>query len=82
MTKEFKLSEKIRKELEKGIKRNDVLPLDYAMDRIEPILKEFIRRLKEDLDFRIGHPDNKGQASKELIEIKERIDTLAGDDLI
>ena len=45
--KETPLSSKIREELEKGIKRNDVLPLDWAMDRIDSVLKEAVSRLKE-----------------------------------
>ena len=40
------LSEKIREQLEKGITRNKVLPLDWAMDRINPILKEAVEKLK------------------------------------
>ena len=34
------IKKEIREELEKGIIRNKVLPLDWAMDRINPILEE------------------------------------------
>ena len=33
--------------------------------------EEFIGRLNENLDFRIVHPANKGQARKELTEINQ-----------
>lgn len=42
------LDEKIREELEKGINRNDILPLDWAMDRINPILEQAVKQLKEE----------------------------------
>ncbi len=35
-----KTEKDIRTELEKGITRNKVLPLDWAMDRINPIIEQ------------------------------------------
>ena len=61
------LKKEIEEELRKGIGRNKVLPLDWAMDRINPILEryfqkakehskkkieEFVEKLKEYLDYR------------------------------
>ena len=43
-------------------------------------VNKFVRRLIEDLDFRIGHPDNVGQASNELLEIKDIIKRGSGVD--
>ncbi len=41
-------------------------------------VKEFIKRLEEDFNFRIIHPNNKGQARKELIQMRDRMLKDAG----
>lgn len=38
-----KVLKEIREELERGIQRNDVLPLDWAMDRIKPIIEKALK---------------------------------------
>lgn len=45
-TTEERLLKEIEKELKKGIERNNILPLDWAMDRINPLIKEAIRQTK------------------------------------
>jgi hypothetical protein len=47
--KENEIIEEIRKELESGINRNRVLPLDWAMDRISPIIEKAIQQTKSKL---------------------------------
>ena len=48
MTSKNKIIEKIRTELEKGITRNKVLPLDWAMDRISPIIEKALTPAEEE----------------------------------
>jgi len=43
-----KLEKEIEEELEKGITRNKVLPLNWAMDRIKPILEKAIEETKKE----------------------------------
>lgn len=73
----------IEEELERGITRNKVLPLDWAMDRIMPLIENFnlevhkeyeakLQKLQDDLLKRISeksifHVVN-GKAPKQLIE--------------
>lgn len=57
----------IHDELEKGINRNDILPLDWAMDRIEPIIIKGIEK-------------GKLQRQKEIIEIVKNIEPHSVDD--
>jgi hypothetical protein len=58
-----KIIKEIRQELENGINRNKVLPLDWAMDRITPIIQqaqkgmikiEDVKILKESGNSKLG----------------------------
>ena len=56
MTRTTELLKEIHDELERGITRNKVLPLDWAMDRIEPIIEKALSKvrldaLKEEVEF-------------------------------
>lgn len=55
-------------------------PFPYGIR--DKYIAEFIGRLIEDLNFRSGHPDNKGQASKELLQVRDFIKKLSGKGLI
>ena len=67
---------KIREKLEEGVKRNKVLPLDWAMDRIDDVLEEFSKRLKKDINNVVNFEDYQKMW---LIQI---IDKLAGNKLV
>jgi hypothetical protein len=94
MTTEKELESKIRKELEEGIIRNKVLPLDWAMDRIRPHLKESQKgmikiedvnnQIKKRIDklLELRNENNKlivGASIFELEELKQKLEDFIND---
>ena len=68
-----KIEQNIREEIEKGIGRNKVLPLDWAMDRIRPILKGYKQETKKEILDKIKIFLNKGvTCSKKAQEYLEK----------
>lgn len=68
--------EEVREALEEGITRNGVLPLDWAMDRIKPILQkkdaEFLSFLKDLLSLCDEDIELKYLIEKKIAEIENR----------
>ncbi len=62
-----KLLKEIKEELDRGITRNKVLPLDWAMDRIEPILVNAIEETSKAKDE---------EFIKTLIKLQDDVDAL------
>jgi len=56
-----KIIEQIRDELQKGINRNDVLPLDWAMDRITPIIEKALELQREEFNSQRKKDKNDAQ---------------------
>ena len=52
-----KVLKEIKEELESGVKRNKVLPLDWAMDRITPIIQKALQMRDADLQGKIENFD-------------------------
>jgi len=75
------VKKEIELELEKGIKRNNILPLDWAMDRINPIIDKFVEEAKKSYDDEIREKDKllfelaheKGNYSGQIINLKNEL---------
>lgn len=77
MTDNTPLREKIKKSLEEGVKRNNILPTDWAMDRIETEIKQALKEFKEEYYKCGGTPNLISMGFDEIL--KKHFGSLADD---
>ena len=76
----FNLSNEIQKIINFHRGHNQgVMSVEEFYKHMWNLNKEFVNRHLENLKFREGHPNNRGQASKEIRELIEDFKKLAGD---
>lgn len=81
MEKEKTLSEKREEMFDTWNRVSEGIPNRLIEEVKEKDIKEFISRTIEDLNFRIGHPLNKGIPSMELERFKKFFIKRAGEEL-
>ena len=82
---EDNLRKEIEAELQKGIRRNKVLPLDWAMNRINPIIEKGIKQAKAETlieirdkineKIKLHIKDNNWKLAEELEALKKDLET-------